>query len=229
MNLAWQIALLLVGAYLLGGIPFGLLVARAKGVDIRRHGSGNVGATNVGRVLGRKWCGIVFVLDVAKGAVSTLAAGKIIAMEGVRPSSQADLVWLAAALACVLGSVAPVYLRFKGGKGVAASLGVLLGIYPYLTFAAMVVLAVWLIVVLTTRYVSLASIIASGALPLVFAGLAWRLDWRLEDHVALLGLCAAMTTVVWIRHRDNMHRLWAGTENRLGQSAQLPEGSNRDS
>jgi len=221
MNLALQFTLLIIGAYLLGGIPCGLLVAKAKGVDVRRHGSGNVGATNVGRVLGRKWGGIVFILDVAKGALSTLAAGMLFSKSTPFSPSQMDLIRLGAALACVLGSIAPVYLRFRGGKGVAASLGVMLGIYPYLTITALIVLIVWLIVVKTTRYVSLGSMIAAGALPFVFTGLTWGLQWGLVQHLPLFGLCVAMAVIVLIRHRDNMRRLWAGTENKLGQRTEF--------
>jgi len=220
MTAGWTIALLLIGAYLVGGIPFGLLVARLRGVDIRRHGSGNVGATNVGRVLGRKWGAIVFLLDAGKGMICTLAAGWLgHASETNDPTGRLaaqDWLWLGAGLSCVLGSVAPVYLRFRGGKGVAASIGALLGIYPYLTLPALVVLVAWAVVARTSGYVSLGSMVAAALLPAVFMVACRLFNWPVAGHYPLLGLCLALAALVLIRHRQNIGRLMAGTENRIG-------------
>ena len=157
-------ALAIIGAYLLGSIPFGLLIARAHGKDLRSVGSGNIGATNVSRALGRKWAYACFLLDVLKGLIPTLAA-MLLAGPEVSGSYSERLVmlwlWLAVGCAAVVGHVFPVYVRFKGGKGVATRFGVALGIWPYFTICAAVAIAVWVAVVLMWRYVSLASITAS--------------------------------------------------------------------
>ena len=212
-----DVAALVVGAYLLGGVPFGLLVARARGVDIRQAGSGNVGATNVGRVLGRRWGVLVFLLDTGKGAISTVVAGLLIARHADLAPTQRDLVWVAAGAACVIGSIAPVWLQFRGGKGVAASFGALVGIYPFLTWSALGALLVWWLVVKSTRYVSLASMVAACSLPVWFAGLSKWLNWGLDNHYPLLGLCVLLALVVLIRHRENIARLSRGAENKLGR------------
>lgn len=218
MTPPWHYAFLMVGCYLLGGVPFGLIVARAKGVDIRAIGSGNVGATNVGRALGRKWGAFVLLLDAAKGAACTVAAGLLSARDQGISQTTRDAVWLGAALACVIGSIVPIYLRFKGGKGVAASLGAVLGIYPYLTYSGLVSFVLWAIVVKATRYISLGSIVAAVSLPIAFAILCAILEWGISRHTPLLGLCLALAVMVLIRHRDNIRRLMAGTENKVGQS-----------
>jgi len=186
--------------YLLGAIPFGLLVARSRGIDIRLHGSGNIGATNVLRVLGKKWGILVFVLDALKGwlavdlAMRWLPAG----------THGAVLNGLVAAFACVLGHSFPVWLRFRGGKGVATTAGVLVSLMP---LAAGVALLVWVAVFFSSRYVSLASIAAAIALP-VSAALLGKGMYLL----VFSGIVAAL--VIW-RHRTNIERLRAGTENRF--------------
>lgn len=217
MTPLWHYAILMVGCYLLGGIPFGLIVAGAKGVDLRATGSGNVGATNVGRALGRKWGAIVLLLDASKGAACTVVAGLLSARDPGISQTTRDVVWLGAALACVIGSIVPIYLRFKGGKGVAASLGAVLGIYPYLTYSGLIVFVLWAIVVKATRYISLGSIVAAVSLPIVFALLCITQEWGISRHTPLLGLCLALAVMVLIRHRDNIRRLMAGTENKVGQ------------
>lgn len=217
--------LCIAGAYLIGSIPFGLLIGKARGIDIREHGSKNIGATNVGRVLGRRWGYFCFGLDVIKGAAPVLAAGWITgALGDERASSTTLLWWLGVAAGAVLGHVFPVWLRFRGGKGVATGFGVLVAIYPGLTYASLVALGLWILVVKATRYVSVASIVAALSIPIsacVFcfvrgngtlgeraAGLAQQ--WPL---MALSGLLAVL--VVW-KHRANIARLRAGTENRVG-------------
>lgn len=219
MTFAGQTAILLLACYLVGGIPFGLVVSRLKGVDIRTHGSGNLGATNVGRVIGKKWGVFVLLLDTSKGACTSLAGLAYLEYSGLDVGKHAalcDFIWLGTGLCCVIGSVAPVYLRFKGGKGVATTLGVLLGIYPYLTLPALAALGVFAIVVAISRYISLGSIIAAACMPFAFLGISMVQHWPLGDHYPLFGLTLLLATAVLIRHRSNIGRLLAGTENRLG-------------
>ncbi len=214
---SWHYGVLVVASYLIGGIPFGLIVAHTKGVDLRALGSGNVGATNVGRALGRKWGVLVLLLDASKGAACTTTAGLLTSRDATMTVTMRDCLWLATAAACVIGSIAPVYLRFKGGKGVAASLGAVLGIYPYLTCSGLIDLLLWAVVVKATRYISLGSIVAAICLPIMFISLSVLMKWGLWEHVPLLGLCLALAAMVLIRHRDNIRRLLAGTENKVGQ------------
>ncbi|MEK6642474.1 MAG: glycerol-3-phosphate 1-O-acyltransferase PlsY [Planctomycetota bacterium] len=214
---SWHYGVLMAASYLIGGIPFGLIVARVKGVDLRAWGSGNVGATNVGRALGRKWGVLVLLLDASKGAACTFTAGFLTSRDATMTGTMRDYVWLGTAAACVIGSIAPVYLRFKGGKGVAASLGAVLGIYPYLTYSGLIDLLLWTVVVKATRYISLGSIVAAICLPIVFVSLSVVMKWGLSEHVPLLGLCLTLAAMVLIRHRDNIRRLLTGTENKVGQ------------
>ncbi|GJQ26322.1 MAG: glycerol-3-phosphate acyltransferase [Phycisphaerae bacterium] len=216
MTNATNMALLFLGAHLAGTIPFGLLVARLKGVDIRSVGSGNVGATNVGRVLGRKWGVLVLLLDAGKGAAATIAARLVMDHAGMVGVTQRDLVWLGAGFACVLGNIAPFYLGFRGGKGVAASLGAIMGIYPYMTLPGLAVLFVFAVTALVSRYVSLASIVAACSLPLIFSAACLLAGWPLVEHWPLFSLGVLLATFITIRHRANLARIRAGTENRIG-------------
>src|SRR5688572_17372282 len=122
MSAAQQVGLLVPVAYLLGSIPFGLIVGRAKGVDPRKAGSGNIGATNVGRLLGKKFFAIVFVLDLLKGLLPMLAAAYV--LRGMEESNRKYLLWLAVGFAAIAGHMFSLFLGFKGGKGVATSTGV---------------------------------------------------------------------------------------------------------
>ncbi|HNZ04605.1 MAG TPA: glycerol-3-phosphate acyltransferase, partial [Myxococcota bacterium] len=148
----------IVVAYLVGAIPFAQIIARAHGKDLRTIGSGNIGATNLARACGRKWGYVCFALDVLKGLVPT-AAARIVAgslLEDVATTGPAFLaLWLAVGVAAILGHVFPVYLKFKGGKGVSTSFGVGLGLWPYFTVGALVALLVWLLCAAIWRYVSL--------------------------------------------------------------------------
>ncbi len=221
MNIGAKTTLLMLASYLIGSIPIGVLVARAKGVDILKTGSGNPGATNVGRTLGRKWGVLVLVLDMLKGASISLAA--MIVLETSQAAgtyelstTSRDLIWLGAGMCCIFGNLASIFLRFKGGKGVATSFGVILGIYPYLTLPGLVAGLIWAIVVKLSRYVSLGSIVASCSLPFSFVVFARLRSWPLGEHYPLLGLTIAIAVFVLIRHRSNLGRLIAGTENRIG-------------
>jgi acyl phosphate:glycerol-3-phosphate acyltransferase len=220
MTMTPLLVALFAGSYLLGGVPFGLIVARLKGVDIRKVGSGNIGATNVGRTLGRQWGVLVFLLDTAKGAATVLAARALM----TNPTSplvslgpvQRDLVLLGTGLCCVIGNIASIYLGFRGGKGVATSLGVVMGIFPYLTWPGLTAGVIWALVVRITRYVSLGSLVAAITLPIAFVMMSWAWQWPLDEHYPLLGLCLALALAVVLRHRANIGRLLAGTENKIG-------------
>lgn len=207
--------LLPVLAYLAGSIPFGVILARAKGVDLRKAGSGNVGATNVGRVLGRKWGYLCFFLDLAKGFLPALAAVLIVhPAAGEEPTYSQQAFWLATGFAAILGHIFSVFQRFRGGKGVATSLGVVLGIWPYFTYAGLAAFALWIIVTLISRYVSLGSIVAAAAFPILVV----VFNWRFIGSVWLLAVLAAvMCGLLIVRHRSNIRRLLAGTENKIGQ------------
>lgn len=205
----------LLAAYLAGSIPFGLLLGLTRGVDIRKHGSGNVGATNCGRVLGRRWGILCFVLDVFKGLLPVLLYGVLVhPTQGAAPVVS-TLMWLGVAAAGVLGHVFPVWLRFRGGKGVATGLGVLLGFWPVLTVPGLVVGVIWLGITKRTGYVGLASVVAALCLPPLVAGSAMyflRSRPEMLVYVAVTALLAGL--VVW-RHRKNIANLRAGTEPRV--------------
>lgn len=205
MNMVLIFVLSGLASYLTGAIPFAYIVARAKGVDIRKVGSGNVGATNVLRSVGKGWGILTFACDVLKGFVPSFAFPRVVA-EFLPATSAPPALALVCACLSVAGHIWPVYLRFRGGKGVATSAGALLGITPPVTGAAF---AVWLVVFALTRYVSAASIAAA----LAMAAAGWSLlrgDGMLLPAI-LTGLAAA---VIW-RHRGNIGRLVNGTEHRV--------------
>jgi glycerol-3-phosphate acyltransferase PlsY len=204
-------------AYLLGSIPFGLLIGRLGGIDIREHGSRNIGATNVWRILGPRFGLATFLLDAAKGFFAVALAQQVAWKQVPHPAPEDFLAYAGvfAALACIIGHSFPIWLRFKGGKGVATSLGVLIGLLP--AVATVIVLAVWVIIFAASRYVSLASVIAALTLPITVGCLLYL--HRLEGHVYFAFSCAAALLVIR-RHRENIRRLVAGTENRFGNKSQ---------
>ncbi len=196
--------------YLLGSCPNGLLVGRARGVDIRQHGSGNIGATNVLRVLGKGWGYLVFALDALKGFAAVRLAFALAST--LNPGGPyREVVGIAGGLACILGHTFPVWLRFRGGKGVATSAGVLLGLMP---LAVISVFLVWLIIFKATRYVSVASIGAAFALPF-FVALYLRI--KMLTGASLLPFSILIAGIVIWRHRSNIQRLLHGKEQRFGQ------------
>ncbi len=220
MNLALLqiLALFILPAYLLGSLPFGLLIGKIRGIDIRQHGSGNIGATNVWRVLGPKWGAPTFLLDTAKGFFAVSLAQQIAYRQQAPPALEDQYMAYAsvlAALAGLLGHRVPVWLKFKGGKGVATSLGVIVALMPPL--AICVVLGVWVSLFAFFRYVSLASVIAALALPAT-VGVLLRAG-EIEGSAYFAFSCAAAFLVVR-RHRDNIKRLFAGTEPRFGTPKQ---------
>lgn len=209
-----------IAGYLLGSIPFGLIIGKLHGVDIRQQGSGNIGSTNVGRVLGKKWGYVCFLFDVAKGLLPVLVGGRYLRHmylleNGQVMPMQGQAAWLLIAAACIVGHMFSIYLRFRGGKGVATSLGVVLGIWPYFTLTAVVALLIWIGVWGITRYVSLASMAAALSFPAAFASLIGRLEsWVFRDLIPLFIFSCVMAGLVILKHRSNIRRLLAGTENR---------------
>ena len=196
----WSIALLALAAfglgYLLGSIPFGLILTRLAGLgDVRKIGSGNIGATNVLRAGSKKLAAATLILDAVKGTAAVLLA----AQWGETPA-------ILAGLGAFLGHLFPVWLGFRGGKGVATYIGVLLGLYwP----AGVAFCVVWLLVAFATRYSSLGALVASGASVCV---LALTSQWRLAALFLLL------TVLLYIRHASNIARLARGEEARIGES-----------
>ncbi|HEY5704213.1 MAG TPA: glycerol-3-phosphate 1-O-acyltransferase PlsY [Terrimicrobiaceae bacterium] len=195
-----------LGAYLLGSIPSGYIVGRIKGVDLRTAGSGNIGATNALRVLGKKWGYFVFAADFLKGWLSVVIA---VAAASRFPPEQAIVAGIIAGVFAMVGHIFPVWLGFKGGKGIATAGGILLGLFPVWVFLC--AFLVWIVLFYTTRYVSVASIGAAISLPVSSSILMLygRCDWRLVVIAILMCILA-----VW-RHKSNIERLFAGTEKKF--------------
>ena len=210
----------ILGAYLLGSIPFGLLIAKAYGKDLRTIGSGNIGATNVARALGKKWAYACFALDVLKGMIPMLAAMPLATSTPAQGKEVVLLVlWLAVGCAAIVGHIFPIYLKFKGGKGVSTSFGVALGLWPYYTICALIAIIVWITVVLIWRYVSLASIAASVTFPLaLILAIVIKSGWEFSILWPLVIAATAIPLMVIIRHRENISRLLAGTEGKIRET-----------
>jgi acyl phosphate:glycerol-3-phosphate acyltransferase len=196
-----------LAAYLIGAIPFGYLVARWRGVDIFQAGSGNIGASNVGRILGKKYGILVFLFDFAKGALPVAAA--LTFKRNYRGDDFVERGWLevGAGLAAFLGHLFPVYLGFRGGKGVATGAGVAMALLPGPTLGAFLT---WLVVVVVTGYVSLASLAAA----MVLCGFHLLGGVDFADPRTLFCLFGA--ALVFVKHRTNMVRLFHGTEPKIG-------------
>lgn len=202
-------------AYLLGSVPFGLIIAKAHGKDLRSIGSGNIGATNVSRALGKKWAYICFVLDCGKGLVPMLIAKCFVSTP---PTASQLWMWLLIGCAAICGHVFPVYLNFKGGKGVATSLGMVLGLFPYYTIPGGIAFVVWVLCVLIWRYISLASIAAAVIFPLALVvTIAVRGDWQFLQLWPLIVVAMAMGMLVVVRHVENIKRLLEGSEHKVMQ------------
>jgi glycerol-3-phosphate acyltransferase PlsY len=206
--------LFVVGAYLLGAVPFGFLIARARGVDIQKQGSGNIGATNVGRVLGRRFGVLVFLLDFAKGAVP--AGAGLWLGNRILSGTSGDALGVAAGLAAFLGHLYPIYLRFQGGKGVATGAGVVAVLLPIPAFAA---LLTWVGALCAFRYVSLASLAAVVAL--CACRLAITPARFAPEKVILTLFCFVAAALVSVRHWANARRLIQGNENRIQEGKEM--------
>lgn len=206
MNAWLLLAGVMVGSFLIGGIPFGFIAGKMRGIDLRQAGSGNIGATNAIRVLGKAWGLPVFALDVLKAFVPLVVLQQVLAGKPGLFPFDAQLVLILVAVAAVLGHNYCPYLGFKGGKGMATSAGVLLALLPWSCVACF---AVFGLVFSISRYVSLASLLTSVALPVATYFFYPDKSWFLL-MAALLGAMA-----IW-RHRGNITRLRQGTELRFG-------------
>jgi acyl phosphate:glycerol-3-phosphate acyltransferase len=201
-----------VAAYLLGSIPFGFLVAKAKGIDIRSVGSGNIGATNVMRVLGKPAGIFVLLLDAAKGFVAVVFLPILIYK--IYPTLAIHL-GIVAGIFAVLGHNYTCWLKFKGGKGIATTAGVFLALAPW---ALLVALVVFILAVALTKYISVGSIAAAIALPVTV--------WIMTPQNLFLGIVStALGALAIYKHKSNLQRLMAGTENRLGKKTATSEKS----
>ena len=209
-----------LAAYVVGSIPFGLLVGLAKGVDPRKAGSGNIGATNLGRLLGGKFFALVFTLDLLKGFFPMLAAAWFVRMHFPVPDASVYLFWMLVGFGAIIGHMFSVFIGFKGGKGVATSIGVVMGLFPYYTYAGFIVTVVWLIFFFVTRYVSVASIAASAAFPITYASLAVLNHWPIAGaQFPLFIFTLIVGGMIIYKHRGNIARLRAGTEPKVARKA----------
>jgi glycerol-3-phosphate acyltransferase PlsY len=217
--LSWVLLPLL--GFLCGSVPFGVILARAHGVDLRQVGSGNVGATNVGRALGRGWGFLCFALDAAKGAAPVIVAGMLTGLWSrpvtAMPPAQ-FLGWIAVVFASLLGHVFSPWIGFKGGKGVATGFGAMVAMWPVLTWPTLLALGTWIALMKFSRIVSLSSMAAAWSLPL-WCGLL--LPWPAAGDPGSpwwpVGTTAVLAAMVMATHRANIGRLLAGTEPRVGR------------
>ena len=219
MNTLTLFLLLLPAAYLVGAIPWGLIIGKwSRGVDVRNTGSGNIGSSNVLRSIGIKQAALVLILDVAKGAMAVVVARNL---AGIADLSSLQTAYLeaTAAIAALMGHNWPIYLRFRGGRGVATGLGCLLAFFP---IGGIIALIVGVSLMKITHYISLGSIIGTslGCLLLIVFGF-------LGEFSAVYGIFGASASIIIVgRHRANIARLLAGTEARLGQPAtKLPRNT----
>ncbi len=189
-------------SYLVGSVPFGLLISRARGVDIRKVGSGNIGATNVFRMVGKPWGLLCFVLDFVKGLGAALWLPGLVS--GAAFLENAGLV---AGAAAIVGHNWPLWLGFKGGKGIATSGGVLAAVAPDVLLSGM---GVWLLSMVATRYVSVSSILAA----LTVGGSGWIFH---GENPVLAGVLSALGLLAIARHHSNIRRLLRGEEHRFGK------------
>jgi acyl phosphate:glycerol-3-phosphate acyltransferase len=193
-------------AYLLGSIPTGFLLAKARGVDIRTVGSGNIGATNVFRILGKPAGGFVLLADAAKGWLAVFVVAKLVAGWFYPDAGSTAREWfgICAGIAAILGHNYTCWLYFKGGKGIATSAGVLVALVP---LPLLIILIIWIVVFAFTRYVSLASISASFSLP--FAA------WAVAESRTIVLVTAGLATLAIYKHKANIKRLMNGTESKI--------------
>ncbi len=194
-------------SYLVGSIPFGFLFGKSRGIDIRQHGSGNIGATNVLRTLGKKWGVACFACDFLKGLISVWIALGI--------SDGSPVAGIIAAVSCIIGHNFPIWLKFKGGKGVATSGGAVVALLPV---TALLLILIWAMVFYATRYVSLASIAVAVALPIIVM-ISWLTGMGADFPLLLFALIVGVLAV-W-RHRSNISRLMNGTEHRFERKKKI--------
>jgi glycerol-3-phosphate acyltransferase PlsY len=202
-----EFAAVVIGSYLIGSIPSGLVIGRLKHIDVREYGSGNIGTTNVLRTLGTRYAVVVLVADVLKGVIAVVLARYIIG------SAVSEM---AAGLAAVAGHDWSLFLKFRGGRGVATSLGGLLPMVMPAPLSGIIGLAIFILVVLGSRYVSLASIVGSVSAVVVmavFLGLD-RVPWQYLVYITIV------VALIIYQHRDNISRLLSGKESKFGQKGE---------
>ena len=203
-----------VAGYLLGSIPTGYLIGRARGVDIRTVGSGNIGATNVFRMLGKGPGALALVMDGLKGYAASSWLADLVIHQFVVPAAQQEYVKVLGGIAAVLGHSFTCWLKFKGGKGVATSAGVFFALTP---LAATISLVTWILLFAVSRYVSVASIAAALALPVTV--------WLTSDSLVLRAVTTAICLLIILKHKSNVQRLFNGTERRFGRKNPVAEVS----
>ena len=215
MDAQAALAVLVLVAYVAGSVPFGLLVGRSRGVDVRTAGSHNIGASNVGRLLGRRFFFVVLALDAAKGLLPMLVASAIV-HQSDRPATPGVYgLWMAVGFAAIVGHMFSLFLRFGGGKGVATTAGVVLGLWPYYTFAGLIMIATFVLLLTATRYISVGSMAGATMFPVSYVGLGlWRGWGPFGPQWPLTAFSIAVAVLVVYKHRTNIARLRAGTENR---------------
>ncbi|MBO6512962.1 MAG: glycerol-3-phosphate acyltransferase [Phycisphaerales bacterium] len=238
------IPLLVIAAFLVGSIPFGFLIGRSKGVDIRTQGSGNIGASNLGRILGKKYFAICFTLDFTKGLIPSLVAGALLNTLGSMDMTDTQAwAWLAVMFASPIGHMFTPWLGFKGGKGVATGLGSLLGVLPAMTLPAVGAAVVFIVVLSLWRMIGVASSAAAATLPL-WTWQSFRLyettqerrfgeqpryaDMPAEDlkqmfefqGTPFLIAASVLAVIVIYKHRGNLQRAMLGTEPKIGSSSE---------
>lgn len=230
MTTAHRIVVALIPAgYLIGSVPFGLIVGLCRGVDVRKAGSGNIGATNVGRLLGRRFFLLTFLLDMLKGLVPVLGAGAALHWSLRLPEEPPSdgridyLLWLAVGFATILGHMFSIFLGLRGGKGVATSTGVVAGVFPYFTLPVLVAAAVWGIALKVTRIMSVASLLATVTLPIAYVGIGLAAGWPVfGEQLPLLVFCLLIAGLIIYKHRANIARLRDGTELRIPNATARP-------
>jgi glycerol-3-phosphate acyltransferase PlsY len=217
MNFWVLLAICVAGSFLLGAIPFGLLVGRLHGIDVRTIGSGNVGAMNVGRILGKKWFLLVFTLDLLKGLVPTLFGGWLLLTNATAISPVLLMIArLLVGMAAVLGHNYSPFLNFRGGKGVSTSLGVALGVYPDLTLPAILAFGVWACGFGLTRMSSVGSILGGLFFPILYVVILLFRGGNPVEHWPFVAFSVLVAVLVVVRHKANIARILAGTEPRVG-------------
>lgn len=200
-----NLILLIIFGYLLGSIPSGLLISKAKGIDIRKIGSGNIGGTNVLRALGSKWGALTAILDVLKGAVPAYLAINFLSL---------DWKIVLVAISPILGHVFPVWLKFKGGKGVATTSGVLFFLLEWKIL--LIFLFIWLLVLAISQIMSFTNLLAASFFPLIL--------WFSSFSLAYFILGIILFGLIWWAHRENLERLKAGTEPKFKPSMTTSTG-----
>jgi glycerol-3-phosphate acyltransferase PlsY len=220
MSAVQQLLTLVAIAYVVGSIPFGLIVGLSKGVDPRKAGSGNIGATNVGRLLGGKFFALVFVLDLLKGMLPSLAASWVVYRHGEATGGgvgwEVNLLWLLVGFAAVAGHMFSMFLKFKGGKGVATSAGITLGVFPDYTAAGVAIICIFVVTLMATRIVSLASMLGTASFPFAYAAVSvWRGKSVWGERWPLMTFAILVVLMILWKHRANIARIRAGTEPRV--------------